>query len=204
MRYGIFRGNKKLTGQIDNWSELCVNNQIISHHMQEKQTMEERLWDFIDGLSDAEEKSAIQKLIEENLEWKRAYHELLEAHQLLHQTDLEQPSMRFTRNVMEEIAKYKVAPATSTYINKKIIWGIGGFFLIMIVGFLIYGFSQINWTAASGNDPLSQVNVDKLNWSRFFSSTYTNIFMMINVILGLVLLDLYLHRKKEKAREEVS
>lgn len=172
--------------------------------MQEQKNMEERLWDFIDGLSDADEKSAIEKLIEENLEWKRTYRELLEAHRLLQESDLDQPSMRFTRNVMEEIAKYKVAPATSSYINKKIIWGIGGFFLVMIVGFLVYGFSQVNWTATSGTDPLSQINIDKFNWSRFFSSTYTNIFMMINVVLGLILLDMYLQRKKVKAGNEVS
>jgi hypothetical protein len=200
MKYGKFRVIKKLTDDVDNWSELCVTNHSIENCMDIQQNMEDRLWDYIDGLSNPEEKSAIEKLIETNLEWQRTYHELLNAHQLISTAELEEPSLRFSKNVMEEIAKYHVAPATRSYINKKIIWGIGGFFLTMILGFLIYSFSQINWTSSTGSsDPLSGINLDKLNWGKFFSNTYTNIFMMINVVLGLILLDMYLHRKKEQA-----
>jgi len=200
MKYGKFRGTKKIEKNIDNWSELCLHHQSISNQMEPQKNIEERIWDYIDGLSNTEEKTAIEQLIATNLEWQRTYRELLEAHLLIAKhTELDEPSMRFTRNVMEEIAKYKVAPAASSYINKKIIWGIAGFFLTMIAGFLIYGFFQINWTASNSSDVISQVNFDKLNLSKFFSNTYTTIFMMINVVLGLVLLDLYLHRKKAQA-----
>ena len=99
--------------------------------------MEVQLWEYIDGFSNEAEKSAIEKLIAENAEWKAKYHELLEVHQSLNLVELEAPSLRFTKNVMEEIAKYQIAPATKTYINSKIIWGIGVFFITMIVGFLI-------------------------------------------------------------------
>src|SRR6478672_6840883 len=116
-----------------------MNNQI---------DIEARLWEYIDGFSPEEERSAIQKLIDENAEWKTKYHELLELHQSINLVELEQPSLRFTKNVMEEIAKYHIAPATKTYINKRIIWGIGGFFITVIVSFLIYGFSQVNWGEA--------------------------------------------------------
>ncbi|HLX67703.1 MAG TPA: hypothetical protein VKR41_11930, partial [Puia sp.] len=68
--------------------------------------MEERLWDFIDGLSSPTEKSAIEALIAANLEWKRKYHELLDIHQLATGSGLDEPSMRFTRNVMETIARH--------------------------------------------------------------------------------------------------
>ncbi|HTQ64824.1 MAG TPA: hypothetical protein VMI12_08495 [Puia sp.] len=203
MKYGKYRVTKKLTDDVENWSELYVPHQSIENSMDTQQNMDGRLWDYIDGLSNPEEKSAIEKLIETNLEWQRTYHELLHAHQLMNSTELDEPSLRFTKNVMEEIAKYHVAPATRSYINKKIIWGIGGFFLTMILGFLIYSFSQINWTISSGSsDPLSGINLDKLNWGKFFNNTYTNIFMMINVVLGLILLDMYLHRKKERARHK--
>ena len=73
--------------------------------MNQQQNIEQQLWSYIDGLSSAEERSAIQKMIETNLEWKNKYHELIEMHQLLNAVELEQPSMRFTKNVMEEIAK---------------------------------------------------------------------------------------------------
>lgn len=165
--------------------------------------IEERLWDYIDGSSSADQKPVIEKLIQSNLEWKQKYHELLEVHQLMQSTELEEPSMRFAKNVMEEIAKYHVAPATRTYINKKIIWGIGGFFIIMIAGFLIYSLSQISFASSTTPKLLTEYNntMDKVDWSRFFSSTYTNIFMMINVVLGLMMLDIYLTRKKEQHKE---
>jgi hypothetical protein len=43
--------------------------------------------------------------------------------------------------------------------------------------------------------------MDKINWGKFFSSTYTNIFMMVNVVLGLMMLDIYLTRKKQQHKE---
>ncbi len=166
--------------------------------MNTQQNMEERLWSYIDGVSEGEEKSAIEKLLQSNLEWQRKHRELLDIHELLHSTELEEPSMRFTRNVMEEIAKHKIAPATKTYINKRIINGLAIFFVTMIVGFLIYGLGQIDWKA-SGDTNMS-IDLSRFDFSKFFNSTYVNIFMMINVVLGLMLLDRYLSRKKEEAR----
>jgi len=65
-----------------------------------KNNIDDRLWEFIDGQSSKEEKSAIEKLIETNKQWKEKYHELLELHQLVQSSSLEEPSLRFTRNVM--------------------------------------------------------------------------------------------------------
>jgi len=207
MKYVNYKAINKLTGDTKNWQQLYndINEHRKNNFMDEQLNIEERLWDYIDGLSGANEKSVIEKLIESNLEWKHKYHELLEAHQLMQSTELDEPSMRFTKNVMEEIAKYQVAPATRSYINKKIIWGIGGFFIIMIVGFLIYTFSQISLAGSSSTTPklLTEYNntVNKIDWSKIFNNTYTNIFMMVNVVLGLMILDIYLTRKKEQHKE---
>lgn len=119
-------------------------------------------------------------------------------HQLLLQSELEEPSMRFTLNVMDEIARMKIAPATKTYINKKIIYGIGAFFLTMILGFLIYGFGQIDWSAGSNSNSIIPVDFGKLNFSVFFNNTYVNMFMMLNVVLGLMFLDRYLNKKRKE------
>ena len=197
MKYVNYKQINKIAGEINYWSELCNNNsQSKGGHMNDQKTVEERLWDFIDGLGNAAEKSEIENLIATNMEWQHKYHELLEAHQLMTSSDMEAPSLRFTKNVMEEIAKYHVAPATRSYINKKIIWGIGAFFLVMIVGFLIYAFSQVSWSGSGGTDTISKFDLSKIEWGKFFKSTYTNIFVMINVVLGLMLLDMYLQRKK--------
>ncbi len=165
------------------------------------QNMEERLWNYIDGAAATDERSAIEKLLQDNAEWKAKYHELLEVNKLLQASELEQPSMRFTKNVMEEIAKLHIAPATKTYINKKIIWALGIFFITMLVGFLIYGFGQIDWTTQS--DSKLSVDLGKVDYSKFFNNSYMNFFMMINVVLGLFLLDRFLANKRKKFREEI-
>jgi hypothetical protein len=165
-----------------------------------KNNVDDRLWEFIDGQSSIEEASAIEKLIETNKQWKEKYHELLELHQLVQSSALEEPSLRFTKNVMEEIAKYQIAPAAKAYINNKIIWGIGIFFITLFVGFLIYGFGQVDWNA-SGNDKLP-IDISKVDYGKFFNNTYVNVFMMINVVLGLMLLDRYLAAKKKKLEKE--
>jgi len=162
--------------------------------------MDERLWEYIDGLSSEKEISSIEKLLETNRQWKEKYNELLEVHQLMQSSMLEEPSLRFTKNVMEEIAKYQIAPATKTYINNKIIWGIGIFFIAMVLGFLVYGFGQIDWSANS--ETKLPVDISKVDFSKFFNNTYVNVFMMINVVLGLMLLDRFLETKKKKIREE--
>lgn len=168
--------------------------------MNTQQSMEERLWEYIDGRSTLQERSVIEQLLQTNLEWKTKYQELLDVHQLLQSTELETPSMRFSKNVMEKIAQLHIAPATRSYINKRIIWGIGLFFIALLVGFVIYGFGQVDWTADSDTgftEKLSKVNVNN-----FFNNTWVNAFMMINVVLGLFLLDNYLSNKRKQFRKE--
>ncbi|MDP9229563.1 MAG: hypothetical protein M3O67_02690 [Bacteroidota bacterium] len=161
--------------------------------------IEERLWNYIDGFSSIDERSTIEKLLVSNIEWKEKYKELLDVHSLMQSAELEEPSMRFTKNVMEKIARYHIAPATKTYINEKLIWGIGIFFISMIVGLVIYGVGIVDWTASdSTNLP---VDLSKFDFSKIFSNTYVQVFMMINVVLGLVLLDRYLTNKKEKIKD---
>ena len=168
--------------------------------MYTQEQMEEQLWSYIDGTVSEEERSFIEKLVATNAEWKDKYRELLDVHDLLNNNlELDEPSMRFTQNVMDEIAKYQIAPAAKNYINKKIIWGIGIFFFTMIIGFLIYGFGQINWAEEGSRNYVPDMT--KVDWSKFFNNTYTNIFMMVNVVLGLMLLDMYLGRKKRKLQE---
>jgi hypothetical protein len=168
--------------------------------------IEERLWNYIDGSAAADEKTMIEKLLESNAEWKEKYSELLEVNQLLQASELEAPSMRFSKNVMEEISKLHIAPATKSYINKKIIWGLGFFFITLIIGFLIYGFGQTDWSAGEQttlSKNINKVDFSKIDFSKFFSNTWVNVFMMINVVLGLVLLDNYLSNKRKEFRKQM-
>src|SRR5271154_2365028 len=207
MKYGNYKTINKLIREQNNWSELYnIIQRGKKNIMNNQQPAEERLWNYIDGVCSSEEKSAIEMLIESNIEWQKKYRELLQVHQLINSTDLEEPSMRFTKNVMEEISKYQVAPAAKNYIDKKIIWGIGSFFLTMIVGILIYAFAQIHFTGSGANSAPSELitkyNPGNVAWAKYFNTTYVSIFMMINVILGLVFFDKYLQRKKNQSKHK--
>lgn len=177
-------------------------------NMNTEQPMEDRLWDYIDGLSSPAERSAVETLIAANRQWQQKYRELLDVHQLLAGSELEEPSMRFTKNVMEEIARHYVAPATRTYVNKNIIRAIGAFFISMIAGLLIYCFAMIKWSGVSSsssnlissysNNLEKNSPLEKINWGKLFNSSYVTAFMLIAIVSGLFLLDLYLQRKKQQ------
>ncbi len=168
--------------------------------MNTQHNMEERLWEYIDGTAAPAERQVIEELLQTQSEWKEKYGELLEMNTMLHSTELDAPSLRFTKNVMEEITRIHIAPATKTYINNKIIWGISTFFITMIVAFVVYGFSQMEWNT-SANSTFSD-QLEKIDIAKFFNNTLINVFMMINVVLGLILFDFYLGNKRKQFRKE--
>jgi hypothetical protein len=149
-------------------------------------------------MSDPEEQALVRRLLTEDSAWRQRYDELLRVDTALQRQELDAPSLRFTKNVMEQIARYHVAPATKTYINKNVIRGITAFFLIMIIGLLIYFFGQFHWTSTSTDNlvPQYSIDADKLNWGKALNNTYVNVFILINVILGFVLLEKYLQNRK--------
>jgi hypothetical protein len=163
------------------------------------QEMEHRIWEYIDGHSSSSEKEAIAKHIADHPIWKSKYDELVSIHTMLQKEELEMPSLRFTKNVMEEISRYQVAPATKSYINKNVIRGISSFFLVMILGLVIYFIGQIHWNGNSTDKlvPAFNLDADKLNWSKILNNTYVNIYIGINTILCLILLDKYMQGRKK-------
>ncbi len=170
------------------------------------QQVEEQIWSYIDGKASQQEVLFVENMIATDLLWRNKYKELLEVNQLL-KTDmeLEQPSMRFSKNVMEQIVGLQPAKATVKYINKNIIRSIAAFFILTITGSLIYTFTTVEWVSASGASPLpfdlNKLNPGQLNFSKLLSSTWINIILMVNVVLGLMLLDNYLRRKKRSSVE---
>jgi hypothetical protein len=162
------------------------------------QEMEKLIWEYIDGHCSPDQKAVIAQHLSGDPVWQHKYAELNAIHELLRKEELEMPSLRFTKNVMEEIAQYQVAPATKNYINKNVIRGIAAFFLIMIGGLFIYFIGQIHWNGSSTNHliPAYSLDANKLNWSKMLNNEYVDIFIGINVILGLILVDKYFQGKK--------
>jgi hypothetical protein len=160
--------------------------------------MEKLIWEYIDGQCGPSGKAIISRHIAEDPIWHRKYIELMSIHEMLQKEDLEMPSMRFTKNIMEEIAHFHVAPATKNYINKNVIRGFMAFFLVMIGGLFIYFIGQIHWSSTSTGNliPAYSLNANKVNWGLLLNNTYVNIFIGINIILGLILVDKYLQGKR--------
>jgi hypothetical protein len=167
--------------------------------METPDNIEETLWNYIDGSVNESEQEFVEELLRTNSAWRQKYAELMEMHQVMQDDiDLEQPSLRFTQNVMEEISRLYIAPATRNYINKNVIRGIGLFFITTIVGLVGYIFGQIDWSQPE-SDMLNNVQQKSLSWGNLFNSTYVNVFIMVNIVLGLMLLDMYLRRRREAA-----
>jgi len=165
--------------------------------------IEEQLWNYIDGSIPDAEKSVIEELIRSDAAWRAKYSELLDVHQLLQSDEWEEPSLRFTKNVMETISRTQIAPAAKKYINNKIIWGLGFFFITMLVLVLVYTFSSV----FSGNQPSSgpgriSQELDKLNPGFSINGIVLNLFIFANVVIGLFLLDAVFTSRKKALREK--
>ncbi|MBX9782257.1 MAG: hypothetical protein K2X48_03085 [Chitinophagaceae bacterium] len=171
--------------------------------MKEQQT-EEQLWSYIDGSATASEKAFVEKMLAAHDEWKAKYREQLELHQLLmSETEPEQPSLRFSKNVMEQIADRQPKAATSSYINKNIIRSIAAFFILTISALLIYSFTQVNWAETGGSSLIpfdtKDIKLPSFELSKYFNSYVINAILMVTVVPGLMFFDGILRRKKSAA-----
>src|SRR4030095_9029720 len=97
-------------------------------------SMEDRLWGYIDGLGSADERTVIEQLLKTDAEWKKKFDELTSFNLQLKSIELDEPSMGFKNRVMEEVLASPHPSMLKTKVNKRIINGIGLFFVITILG----------------------------------------------------------------------
>lgn len=159
-------------------------------------TIEQQLWDYIDGNLDESQQKAIEKKIETDAEVKTQYEELLKLNLAFEHIDLDEPSMSFTRNVMESVVLQPAPISLKTKVDKRIIYSISGFFILSILallGFVLYNttFTMPDFTAYFSTN---------LNLEKFITPTSVYVFLFIDLIIGLVFLD-YMLRKKLIRRE---
>ena len=154
-------------------------------------TIEQQLWDYIDGNLDANQAKVIQEKIDNDADINLQYEELLSLNLAFQELDLEEPSMSFTRNVMDSV-KLEPAPiALKTKVNTNIIYGIGGFFvasILALVGYVLYH-SKLQFSDFS-----TRINLN-IDWNTLISPMAIYGFLFIDLVIGLVFLD-YLLRKK--------
>ena len=154
-------------------------------------TIEQQLWDYIDGNLDAAEAKSIEEKINTNAEIKLQYEELLSLNIAFGKIELDEPSMSFTRNVMESISLAPAPVALKTKVNTRIIYGIGGFFILSLVTLLGYALFNIDFTTTDFD---LKLNAD-FNWEKYISPTVLYSFLFADLVIGLIFMD-YLLRKK--------
>jgi anti-sigma factor RsiW len=157
-------------------------------------TMEERLWNYIDGSCTADEKKAIDILIAQDEAYRRKYDELLALNQEFSKMELDEPSMAFTYNVMEGIRAEHAQQPLKAGIDKRIIKSIAGFFIVSIVLLVIYMVSTtpVGNVSFSGH-PAEAIKLPDLK--NYFNVHLLEAFFFFDLVLGLFLFDAYLRKR---------
>lgn len=154
-------------------------------------TIEQQLWDYIDGNLDATQAKIIQEKIDTNAEINLQYEELLSLNLAFNAMEFEEPSMSFTRNVMKSIELEPAPIALKTKVNTKIIYSIGGFFitaLLSLFGYVLY-YSNLEFLNFS-----TRLNLN-FDWNKLINPTAIYGFLFIDLVIGLVFLDSLLRKK---------
>ena len=148
--------------------------------------MEQQIWDYLDGTITGNEREKIAELIKTDLVYKNSFAELLALHQQLGSLELDEPSMSFTRNVMEKVAAAPLPIKSVT--DKRIIYGIAAFFLLSILTLLGLVFSQVDWVKpVTGMLPNTQI--PEIDFSSYVNVTILRAFFFVDLILVLYILD---------------
>jgi hypothetical protein len=153
--------------------------------MDMKSLTEELMWDVIDGVAPPEIVTQHAALLQNDIEYKKTFDTLMLLQTQLLQLDLEQPSMRFTQNVIEKVAVPTKATIKPDRAFSILITFLLGLCLVTIVGILIF----------NGNTPSKPITLlpnlslsEKLS-SALSSSLIMPIFLVINAGLALMAVD---------------
>lgn len=156
--------------------------------------MEQRIWDYLDGTCNEQERKRTEQLLATDSAYQAAYAELENLHQDLAKIELDEPSMSFTRNVMDQVASMPVPGSVKSLVDKRIIYGIAAFFLVSIRVLLIMIFKQIDWVQPV-RVALPEYKLPEVDYSFYLNSTYLRLFFFADIVLGLYLLDGMLRKK---------
>ncbi len=157
-------------------------------------TIEETLWNYIDGNCTADEQKAISALIAQDEIYRLKYNELLKLNNEFSAMELDEPSMAFTYNVIEAIrAEHAQIPLKAT-INKRIIIGIAIFFVFTLVVLLVFMLANIQLPAATV--PANVISSLKIpDFGKYITKPVIEGFVFFDVLLALFLFDTFLRRK---------
>ena len=159
-------------------------------------TIEEQLWNYIDGNCTPEEQAEITVKLTVDHHYYTTYQELLKVNDELNKLDFEEPSMSFTRNVMEKVNLELKPVALKTKVDNRIIYSIGGFFTLALVSIFVYALATSNFDY--------KLDLPKMSYSfepgKYINHTSLQIFLLFDVVLALIYLDGVLRKRNEQKR----
>jgi hypothetical protein len=155
---------------------------------------EQIIWNYLDGIVSDEERKRTEQLLESDTEFFALFEELSAIHLQISALDLDEPSMSFSRNLMEKIQlEHSLVPQKSL-LGKWLINGIALFFLSTILCVLGILFFKVEWSQSS-----------ETVWFDFTmpqfalgSSSYSfliNLFVFVDIIVVLYFFDVYISKR---------
>jgi anti-sigma factor RsiW len=116
--------------------------------MNQQQPIEDQLWAYIDGLGTDAERATVATRLQTDVQWQHIYSQLLLFNDSLQQNlQPTQPGDTFTAGVMNKIAAQSTLAPTNG--KPMVMKGIAAFFLLSLLGLVVYTLSQINWGGAA-------------------------------------------------------
>lgn len=155
---------------------------------------EQLIWNYLDGIASVEERKHLEQLLKSDVEFIALFEEIKSFHLQISALDLDEPSMSFSRNLMEKIQlEHSLVPQKSL-LGKWLINGIALFFLSAILCVLGILFFKIEWSQSSETD-----------WFDFTmpqfalgSSSYSfliNLFVFVDIIVVLYFFDVFFSKR---------
>jgi hypothetical protein len=157
-------------------------------------TIEEQLWAYIDGDCDPAEREHMEEKIASNPDYKKIYSELMQVHQMITAEQLDEPSMSFTRNVMERVGQEIAPVALKTKVDQRIVYAIAAFFGLSILLIFVYALANSNYTLSSFKMPEMNMN---MTLSPAATSLSIKAFLFVDLILALVYFDRLFRKRLE-------
>lgn len=155
-------------------------------------TIEEQLWNYIDGNCTPAEKLEIEAKLAVNIQYHSIYQELLKVNEELNTLDFEEPSMSFTRNVMEKVNLEIKPVALKTKVDNRIIYSIAAFFVISLTSIFVYALATSNFDYTF---EMPKMNIT-FDLAKYITHTSMLVFLFVDLTLALIYLDSVLRKRK--------
>ncbi|MFC5284907.1 hypothetical protein [Pedobacter alpinus] len=160
--------------------------------------LEEKIWDYIDGLATAEERLDLEVFLKENPLAQEKFDELNAVNLDFKYLKLDGPSMAFSANIMSEI---NPPLSEKARVDHRIIYAIGGLFFLAMAACFTVAILNTNWNL--GTSEQNSSFLQNLSFNTSMASIIKNYpylfygFLIFDLAVLLKFVDSYFTRFKE-------